>query len=159
MQQGDDSHHEIESSVHILPKPMLREFRHIFGEKYLLDMASDAMMVDDERDEDDAAMPQQQQQQQPQQQPQQLPELIAIPTNQRARKDLVAVGEDIEEEKDRLLNVVRDRNQEFYTHLYTLVVEAIQMQRFACLFVCLFCSLFVRLLSCVLGLYCFWRLT
>jgi hypothetical protein len=78
---------------------MLREFRHIFGEKYLLDMASsDVMMVDDD---DNNAIPQQQQQQQ------QLPELIAIPTNQRARKDLVAVGEDIEQEKDRLLNVVR----------------------------------------------------
>jgi hypothetical protein len=33
-------------------------------------------------------------------------ELLAIPTNQRARKDLVAVGDDIELEKDRLLNVV-----------------------------------------------------
>jgi hypothetical protein len=33
-------------------------------------------------------------------------ELIAIPTNQRAREDLVAIGEHIEKEKDRLLNVV-----------------------------------------------------
>eukprot|EP00980_Cylindrotheca_fusiformis_P005734 scaffold1194_cov127-Cylindrotheca_fusiformis.AAC.11 len=34
-------------------------------------------------------------------------ELLAIPTNQRAKCDLVAVGDDVEEEKDRLLNVVR----------------------------------------------------
>jgi hypothetical protein len=34
-------------------------------------------------------------------------ELLAIPTNQQARHDLVAVGDEIEEEKDRLLNCVR----------------------------------------------------
>jgi hypothetical protein len=34
-------------------------------------------------------------------------ELLAIPTNQQARRDLVAVGDDVEQEKDRLLNVVR----------------------------------------------------
>jgi hypothetical protein len=34
-------------------------------------------------------------------------ELLAIPTNQQARQDLVAVGEAVELEKDRLLNVVR----------------------------------------------------
>ena len=34
-------------------------------------------------------------------------ELLAIPTNQQARRDLVAVGDDVELEKDRLLNVVR----------------------------------------------------
>ena len=32
-------------------------------------------------------------------------EFLAIPTNQRAREDLVATGERIELEKDRLLNV------------------------------------------------------
>jgi len=32
-------------------------------------------------------------------------EILAIPTNQKARADLVAVGDHIEEEKDRLLNV------------------------------------------------------
>lgn len=32
-------------------------------------------------------------------------EILAIPTNQRAREDLVAVGDKIEQEKDRLLNV------------------------------------------------------
>lgn len=34
-------------------------------------------------------------------------ELLAVPTNQRAREDLVAIGDHIEQEKDRLLNVVR----------------------------------------------------
>jgi hypothetical protein len=33
--------------------------------------------------------------------------ILAIPTNQRAREDLVAIGDHIEKEKDRLLNVVR----------------------------------------------------
>jgi hypothetical protein len=37
-------------------------------------------------------------------------ELLAIPTNQRAKEDLVAVGEHIEREKDRLLNVVREKS-------------------------------------------------
>lgn len=32
-------------------------------------------------------------------------EVLALPTNQQAREDLVAVGENIEVEKDRLLNV------------------------------------------------------
>ena len=70
----------LECSVHTLPKPLLREFQHVFGQAYLEDMA----------DNDDASL-----------------ELLAIPTNQQARKDLVAVGDDIEFEKDRLLNVVR----------------------------------------------------
>jgi hypothetical protein len=32
--------------------------------------------------------------------------LLAIPTNQRAQEDLVGVGDHVEQEKDRLLNVV-----------------------------------------------------
>ena len=67
----------LECSVHTLPKPLLREFRHVFGDQYLVDSAG-------EHDK----------------------ELLAIPTNQRAREDLVAIGDHIEEEKDRLLNVV-----------------------------------------------------
>jgi len=35
-------------------------------------------------------------------------EFLALPTNQRAREDLVATGEAIEREKDRLLNVFMD---------------------------------------------------
>ena len=69
----------LECSVHNLPKPLLREFQHVFGQAYLEEMAND----------NNKSL-----------------ELLAIPTNQRARKDLVAVGDDIELEKDRLLNVV-----------------------------------------------------
>jgi hypothetical protein len=78
-----------ECSVHTLPKPLLREFRHVFGEVHLQDIDSNSMSDDHL-------------------------ELLAIPTNQQARQDLVAVGEAVELEKDRLLNVVRSffaRNQ------------------------------------------------
>jgi hypothetical protein len=70
----------IECSVHILPKPLQREFRHVFRENYLRGLDST------EHDQW---------------------EVLAIPTNQEAREDLVAVGDPIEFEKDRLLNVVR----------------------------------------------------
>eukprot|EP00591_Stephanopyxis_turris_P009912 CAMPEP_0195518918 /NCGR_PEP_ID=MMETSP0794_2-20130614/13945_1 /TAXON_ID=515487 /ORGANISM="Stephanopyxis turris, Strain CCMP 815" /LENGTH=125 /DNA_ID=CAMNT_0040647965 /DNA_START=200 /DNA_END=573 /DNA_ORIENTATION=+ len=40
-------------------------------------------------------------------------EILAIPTNQRARHDLVAVGDEIEQEKDRLLNVFLDFGSSF----------------------------------------------
>ena len=70
----------LECSIHTLPKPLLREFQHVFGQAYLEEMAQN----------DNTSL-----------------ELLAIPTNQQARKDLVAVGDDIEFEKDRLLNVVR----------------------------------------------------
>ena len=78
--QVSNSSDLIECSVHILPKPLLREFRHVFGENYLRDLDS---MEHDQW------------------------EILAIPTNQQAREDLVAVGDPIEFEKDRLLNVVR----------------------------------------------------
>ena len=82
MEGGDDS---IECSVHTLPKPLQREFRHVFGDAYLVDTGVQASIY---------------------QTP--LPcEILAIPTNQKAREDLVAVGEHIEREKDRLLHVVR----------------------------------------------------
>ena len=123
----DEQQHEIECSVHTLPKQLLREFRHVFGEKYLLDTTTTAVVAGiptgnensqdgSTDDDDDDAMnvdppdptTSSEQQQQQQQQLQQLQsELIAIPTNQHARKDLVATGDDIELEKDRLLNVVR----------------------------------------------------
>jgi hypothetical protein len=74
----------IECSVHTLPKPLMKEFLHVFGETYL----PDRMQEEDNNDHD--------------------MELLAIPTNQQARKDLVGVGEEIEQEKDRLLNVVGD---------------------------------------------------
>ena len=68
----------IECSLHTLPKPLVREFQHIFAEKYLQGTTENNNM-----------------------------EILAIPTNQHARHDLVAVGEHIEAEKDRLLNCVR----------------------------------------------------
>jgi len=73
----------IECSLHVLPKQLLREFQHVFGDKYLRDGNGDAAMglgsgggV----------------------------EVLAVPTNQHAKHDLVAVGDHIEAEKDRLLN-------------------------------------------------------
>jgi hypothetical protein len=62
----------------------MREFGHVFNEEYLQSTAADlstSSSGDNLR-------------------------LLAIPTNQRAREDLVAVGDHIEQEKDRLLNVV-----------------------------------------------------
>lgn len=78
----------LECSVHTLPKPLLREFRHVFGDQYLKTPGDDGEMVaaSDGR------------------------EMLAIPTNQHAREDLVAVGDHIEAEKDRLLNVVSRDN-------------------------------------------------
>lgn len=75
---------DLECSLHYLPKPLLREFGHVFNDQYIKFGAQDASGNDT--------------------QSQQLV-LLAIPTNQKAREDLVAVGEHIESEKDRLLNV------------------------------------------------------
>lgn len=74
---------DLECSLHYLPKPLLREFGHVFNDQYI---KFGAQAPDDDT------------------QSQQLV-LLAIPTNQKAREDLVAVGEHIEREKDRLLNV------------------------------------------------------
>ena len=74
----------LECSVHNLPKPLLREFRHVFQDEYLKQPEINVAMAS-------ANEPM---------------VLIAIPTNQRAREDLVAIGDHIEREKDRLLNVV-----------------------------------------------------
>lgn len=70
-----NSDNGVEVSVHSLPKQLMREFRHVFGDKYLAN-------------NNDAGA-----------------ELLAIPTNQHAKEDLVAIGDHIEAEKDRLLNV------------------------------------------------------
>lgn len=74
---------EIEASLHNLPKPLMREFGHVFAEEHLKFEGGDAV--------DASALT-----------------LLAIPTNQRSREDLVAVGDHIEAEKDRLLNVVSE---------------------------------------------------
>jgi hypothetical protein len=71
----------LEFSVHTLPKPLLREFSHVFDERHLKFQSDTVLETDD------------------------TPELLAIPTNQFAREDLVGVGEKVEMEKDRLLNV------------------------------------------------------
>jgi hypothetical protein len=75
LSQKEGSSDGLECSVHTLPKPLMREFHHVFGDQYLHVGAGG--------------------------------ELLAVPTNQRAREDLVAIGDHIEQEKDRLLNVVR----------------------------------------------------
>lgn len=77
---GDD----LECSLHYLPKPLMREFGHVFNEEYLKFTTTDLSTSIG-----DTSL-----------------RLMAIPTNQRAREDLVAVGDHIEQEKDRLLNVV-----------------------------------------------------
>lgn len=64
----------------------MREFSHVFNDSYLRFQDNDTTMDVDGRNSD--------------------LRLLAIPTNQKAREDLVAVGDHIEAEKDRLLNVV-----------------------------------------------------
>jgi hypothetical protein len=100
--QKEGSGDGVECSVHTLPKPLLREFQHVFRDTYLRgleiganctnannnDMNVDAVTSTTNTSTDEKL------------------ELLAIPTNQRAREDLVAVGDHIEQEKDRLLNVV-----------------------------------------------------
>ncbi|GKY92448.1 hypothetical protein MPSEU_000215300 [Mayamaea pseudoterrestris] len=78
---NDGDGNNIEVSVHTLPKPLQREFNHVFHESN--------MNLDGMSDNEDAVF-------------------LAIPTNQQARVDLVAVGDHIEQEKDRLLNVFMD---------------------------------------------------
>jgi hypothetical protein len=59
------------------PKPLLREFQHVFPEENLNNLYDHTSNR----------------------------EFLAVPTNQRSREDLVGVGEKVELEKDRLLNV------------------------------------------------------
>jgi len=82
MDQSTDD--DLECSLHYLPKPLMREFGHVFNEEYLQSTAADLSTTSSGENL----------------------RLLAIPTNQRAREDLVAVGDHIEQEKDRLLNVV-----------------------------------------------------
>ena len=67
----------IEVSLHSLPKPLEREFRHVFSH---LEIQEDDILFSN-------------------------CEWLAIPTHQHAKYDLVKMGDEIEEEKDRLLNV------------------------------------------------------
>ncbi|KAL3795221.1 hypothetical protein HJC23_008306 [Cyclotella cryptica] len=86
---------ELECSLHYLPKPLMREFGHVFNDEYLRfnDDDEDATMAAGGNNDNESSSGLR---------------LLAIPTNQRAREDLVAVGDQIEEEKDRLLNVFLD---------------------------------------------------
>ena len=85
----------IECSLHTLPKPLVREFQHVFGDKYLSSNRNgdgDDTMGGVGLSSSMSTSPL---------------EMLAIPTNQHARHDLVAIGDHIEAEKDRLLNCVR----------------------------------------------------
>mmetsp|Transcript_24107 Transcript_24107/g.37195 ORF Transcript_24107/g.37195 Transcript_24107/m.37195 type:complete len:194 (+) Transcript_24107:178-759(+) len=79
---------DIECSIHTLPKPLAREFEHVFGDNYLLGFEAANAARDDVK-------------------------VFAVPTNQRAREDLVNIGDHIEMEKDRLLNVFMDFGRTF----------------------------------------------
>ena len=73
----------IEVSVHVLPKQLQREFHHVFAEKYLEQSRPGGEQL----------------------------ELLAIPTNQNSRMDLVNIGDHVEAEKDRLLNTVSEKER------------------------------------------------
>eukprot|EP00542_Grammatophora_oceanica_P021007 CAMPEP_0194029554 /NCGR_PEP_ID=MMETSP0009_2-20130614/3246_1 /TAXON_ID=210454 /ORGANISM="Grammatophora oceanica, Strain CCMP 410" /LENGTH=190 /DNA_ID=CAMNT_0038669251 /DNA_START=66 /DNA_END=638 /DNA_ORIENTATION=- len=75
----------LEVSVHTLPRQLLREFRHVFSDEYLADTSSSREGW----------------------------EILAIPTNQHAKEDLVAIGDHVEAEKDRLLNVFMGFGKDF----------------------------------------------
>jgi hypothetical protein len=78
VEKSDDA---LEVSLHTLPKQLLREFHHVFDEGNIQIQSRSGHAE---------------------------PALLAIPTNQHAREDLVAIGPHIELEKDRLLNVFMD---------------------------------------------------
>lgn len=89
----ESTNDDLECSLHYLPKPLLREFGHVFNDEYLkFDTSSGGDVAMSAAAAGSSSR------------------LLAIPTNQRAREDLVAVGDHIEEEKDRLLNVVSVHN-------------------------------------------------
>lgn len=94
---------DLECSLHYLPKPLLREFSHVFNDEYLKfgDNSStmEEMAMDTTGDSSSSS---------------EALKLLAIPTNQKAREDLVAVGDHIEQEKDRLLNVVSIRHDRLF---------------------------------------------
>ena len=77
----------LEVSVHTMPRQLEREFQHVFDERNL-DL--EPIQLRHSQQSSISAEPL---------------EFLAIPTNQLAREDLVAVGDKIEAEKDRLLNV------------------------------------------------------
>jgi hypothetical protein len=108
-QMGQQKENPIQCSLHILPKPLLREFYHVFADKHLdfqtnneeqqkeIEHNSTSNNINNHDHATTFSSTT----------TTAIPELLAIPTNQHARHDLVAVGEEIEEEKDRLLQCVR----------------------------------------------------
>ena len=90
LSRTSNSTDSLEVSLHTLPKQLLREFRHVFRDEYL-NFSPDASTTDAGAMDTTSTTGN--------------PVLLALPTNQRAREDLVAVGDHIEAEKDRLLNV------------------------------------------------------
>lgn len=99
-QRGQQKENPIQCSLHTLPKPLLREFHHVFADKHLdfqTDEEEENGNNNNNNDHTTTVLSS----------ATTTPELLAIPTNQHARHDLVAVGEAIEEEKDRLLQCVR----------------------------------------------------
>lgn len=98
----------IEVSVHTLPKPLRREFQHVFQPESTIPKYNDCN--DDEW------------------------EVFAIPTNQRALHDLVKVGEEIEDEKDRLLNTFLNFSQMLHRIMQspTHTNEQQQVQQYWC---------------------------
>jgi hypothetical protein len=99
-QSGQQKENPIQCSLHTLPKPLLREFHHVFGDKHLefQPKEHEGHNINNNNDHANTAFSST---------TTIIPEMLAIPTNQHARHDLVAIGEDIEEEKDRLLQCVR----------------------------------------------------
>lgn len=102
VRMDQSSNDDLECSLHYLPKPLLREFSHVFNDEYLKfgDNSSTIMAMDTTGDSSSSP----------------TLKLLAIPTNQKAREDLVAVGDHIEQEKDRLLNVVSVHDRLFLTY-------------------------------------------
>jgi len=100
----------IECSLHTLPKPLMREFQHVFGEKYLTTDECYGQQRDGDGDGDCSMGISNNSNEQL--------EILAIPTNQHARHDLVAVGDEIELEKDRLLNCVRLSSVTIISYIY-----------------------------------------
>jgi len=87
MEGSDEPPDSIEISLHFLPKSLRREFKHVFGDSYL-GGGDDGCEPPPPRGHDEESL-----------------ELFAVASNQRAKVDLVGVGDDVEAEKDRLLNV------------------------------------------------------
>ncbi|VEU38655.1 unnamed protein product [Pseudo-nitzschia multistriata] len=99
--RSDRKEDPIECSLHTLPKPLMREFQHVFGDKYLRnDDGDDEMRGIGDVSSASASTSTL------------SAELLAIPTNQHARHDLVAIGDHIEAEKDRLLNCFLEFGEE-----------------------------------------------